>query len=453
MNAAAILADPGYLELKERVIGHTGLAYYESKDQDLAGRILRRFTARGAKDCESYLKLLKSGTAGQQEMDALIAELTIGETYFFRQAEQFEALREMVLPDLIERRRASRCLRIWSAGCATGAEPYSVALVLARDLGHVLDGWDVGILGTDINRHFLTRAREARFDEWAFREGPEDLKTRHFLPEGKQWILRPEHKRGVSFQYHNLVADPPLVRGTPPFDLILCRNVMIYFNAAVVRAIVGSLYDCLAEGGWLLVGHAEPGADVFRAFRHTASPGVYQKIAGSREPVEAAPVCLPAPPVVRSAPPPPAAQKPPATMKKPAAVTGLTVAEVRALADRGEFQAAQAGCRKLLETDGINPAVHFTLALILDHTGSSLEAERSLRRAIYLDRGFVLAHYHLGLAMQKNKDRAPARRAFENVLELLKGKPDQEALADGDGITAGELKEMARMHLELLDSV
>lgn len=436
MKRLRIISDPGYPGLKQHVIENTGLSYYADKDQDLAGRIARRLEARGVQDCTSYRRILD-----EQEMDALIGELTIGETYFYRQPEHFEALRRIVFPDLIERNRSSRRLRIWSAGCATGAEPYSVALLLRLELADMILGWDITILGTDINREFLARASEARFDNWAFRAGPKDLKTRCFQPEGKRWVLRPENKAWVSFQRHNLVKDPCPWQ----FDLILCRNVMIYFSPEVFGATVERLYDCLTEGGWLLVGHAELNAEAFKAFRTVSLSGVtlYQK----SEPLPAAAVePLPA----ASAPVRPPAAKPRKIRLRLKDRAGVTMEEVRSLADRGQWQHAASRCRRLIERDSLNGAAYFILGLILEHTGSAEEAELALRRAIYLDRSFVLPHYHLGLLLQRNRDLKQAGRAFENVIEILKRRPGEEALEHGDGITAGQLKELARMHLELL---
>ena len=192
MKVAAIIATPAYPRLKQYVIEHTGLAYYADKDRDLAERILQRLEVRRLPDCASYLQTLEDGVAGEEEMDELIGELTIGETYFFRQPEQFEALKQTVFPELIERNRSSRRLRIWSAGCATGAEPYSIALLLANEMAEQVRGWDITVLGTDIDREFLARARAATYDNWAFRGCPKDFRTRHFELAGKRWVLRPE---------------------------------------------------------------------------------------------------------------------------------------------------------------------------------------------------------------------------------------------------------------------
>jgi chemotaxis protein methyltransferase CheR len=123
---------------------------------------------------------------------------------------------------------------------------------------------------------------------------------------------------------------------------------------------------------------------------------------------------------------------------------------VRRLADHGEWRQAGVECRKLLETDGLNPLAHFYSALILEQAGAAGEARQELQRAIYLDRKFALAHYHLGLLQQKAKEAARAARSFENVIELLSRHADQQALAFADGMTAAELRELTRAHLEVL---
>ncbi|HYM12730.1 MAG TPA: protein-glutamate O-methyltransferase CheR [Bryobacterales bacterium] len=470
-ESSSLVADPHYGPLKEHLIRSTGLAYYTDKDEDLAGRIGRRLAALGMRDCASYLDILHDPEKGEGELAALAAELTIGETYFFRHSEQFDALRQIVLPDILERNRASRRLRIWSAGCATGAEPYSVAVLLRRDLVDQIAGWEVTILGTDVNRSFLARAREGRFEEWALRATSEDLRHCCFERQGNSWALRPEYREWVSFQYHNLAKHPfpSLVHNLAAFDLILCRNVMIYFGPAVIASIVERFEECLVGGGWLVVGHAEPNTEVFRQFLTVNAPGatLYQKAAGYQKAAavpaplpNVASTWLPIPPAV---PPTPAIELPyaalparqapepkPSPRASPDDLRPDDLPTVLALADRGDWAAASACCRRLLEADGLDPAVHFYHALILEQLGFPGEAELSLRRVLYLDRGFVLAHYHLGLFLQKNRNAAQAVRSFENVLELLCREDDGAVFPGSDGMTVADLKELTRMHLEVL---
>ncbi len=280
-TAGDLVRDPLYLPLKEHVIGSTGLAYYEDKDTQLAERISGRLGQLALPDCTSYLKLLTDPVCGPAELDALIVEITIGETSFFRHREHFDALRDVVLPRLIARNRENRSLRFWCAGCADGPEPYSLAILQKREMAEQLRGWQNTILGTDINRLCLARARDGEFEEWAFRSTPEEVRRNCFRREGKRWHLLPEYREGVSFQYHNLAenAFPSLVNNIAAFDLIVCRNVMIYFGPDRMRKMILRFYDCLAPGGWLLVGPAEPNMTFFKPFLTVNAPGVtlYQK--------------------------------------------------------------------------------------------------------------------------------------------------------------------------------
>lgn len=475
--------DPGYPELKARVIESTGLAYYKDRDEDLSERIARRLSKLGLKDCASYLGLLSEGPAGAQELDELIVELTIGETYFFRYPEQFEALRDIVLPDLAQRRRSSRRLRIWSAGCASGPEPYSLSLLTKRELGQSLAGWDVSILGTDINRRFLAQAREARYGDWALRATPEEIKRSCFSGAKDSWALDPQYKGGVCFQYHNLVKHPfpSLIDNLCAFDLILCRNVMIYLQAEINRRIAAQFHRCLQDGGWLLIGEAEADTRLFRSFLTVNVPGavLYQKKEGASESLPAAPhvgsnalperaeygaaPAAPAPQALPEAPPPPwsAPLLPPEpaphdwkdletgpSPQSPAPARPLE--EVRLLADQGRWEEASELCRRALEKDSLNPLAHFYYALILEQIGLADQSEESLRRALYLERNFVLAHYHLGVLLQKTGRLAASSRSFQNALTLLFRLDKDRAFPEADGIKAGELQELAKMHLEVL---
>jgi chemotaxis protein methyltransferase CheR len=447
--------DPLFPRLKQHVVDATGLSYYANKDADLAHRISRRLEGLGVVDCASYLAVLQDPLRGPSELDALIAEITIGESYFFRHREHFDALRDTVLPDLLKRNRANRLLRVWCAGCADGAEPYSLAILLKGEMAQQLQGWNVTILGTDINRRFLARAREGSFEEWALRSTPGDIRDAWFLKEGKVWKVAPQCKEWVSFRYHNLAEHsfPSLLNNLCAFDLIICRNVMIYFGPELMRKTVGQFHERLAPGGWLLVGPTEPNMTSFTSFHAVNAPGVtlYQKrdqcIQSQSAPEEGEGAFS-----TPSIPP----QFPVACANLPVIETPakenicLTLADVRRHADQGSWEDATRCCEALLERDNLNSTVHFCHALILEQTKNHAAAEKSLRRAIYLDRRYVLAHYYLGLALQTRGDPLQAARSFGNALELLRRRNDADVLADADGITVAELRKLAQTHLEIL---
>lgn len=483
----SVLKDPAFPELKESLIGSTGLVYYADKDSELAVHVARRLARTGRRDCHAYLHLLREKDAGDTELDTLIEDLTIGETYFFRHQEMFDALRDRVLPDVIQRNRDSRHLRIWSAGCATGAEPYSVSILLRREFAARIDGWDVSVVGTDINRGFLAQAREGRYAEWAFRATSPAMKSECFEPADRSWIIKPKYREGVSFQYHNLVQHPvpSLLHHLFAFDVILCRNVTIYFHLDMIRRLLTRFHHCLVDGGWLLVGHAEPNQELFAAYRTVYESGavLYQKgertaaawsddrwptmsdTAAVETPTER-PIVAPwlarpltdgwlvCPPL-----PPSSSQAGPATLAAAPAIAGLGGAAppseleaIRACANRGDLAETARLCEQQLTTDRLNPVIHFYLALVLDQSGQHEEAERSLRRAIYLDRSFTLAHYYLGLLLQKKGNISAAIRSFRNVLELLSRTAADHVFTDGDGIAATELRKLTDMHLTILEA-
>ncbi len=467
MTPSALQSDPGYPRLKAHVIAATGLAYYADKDADLAAKLARRVHARGLRDCAAYLDLLVGEGLPAVELDALIADLTIGETFFFRHREVFDALRSVAVPELIARNRHARRLRVWSAGCSVGAEAYSLAILLKRDFAGELDGWDVEIVGTDINRDFLARARDGRFEDWALRGVPDDLRRACFTRAERTWDIRPEFRAGVSFQYHNLVTHsfPSQLHGLFEFDLILCRNVTIYFSPDIVSRITDNFRECLTDGGWLVVGHAEPNVELFRAFRTVNAPGavLYQReaegvkerrgegesegITSSATPFAPATVFVTPSPLLPFTPSPPCIPTPQAPPAPP------TLPSLKVLADRGAWDEAAERCEELLARDSLNTAAHFWRGLVLEHLGRHADAENSLRRVVYLDRAHVLAHYYLGLFLQRRGQLAPAARAFRNVLQLLDPADPTRTFPDADDITAGELLALTRVHLSTLEAV
>ena len=472
-------ADPGYPALKARIIARTGHHYYADKDDLLFDRLRRRFKACNVADAAAYDARLNEGAG---EWAALEAEITIGETFFFRYAEQFTALRETILPGLIAGRGTERTLRVWSAGCSTGAEPYSVAILLHQLLGPALSDWRVSVVGTDISIAALATARAAEYGRWAMRTLPVEERVRYFhrVPaspgatrEGG-YALRPEFRRMVRFERQNLMS---LLDGTAPdgfdgFDLILCRNVLIYFHAEIVAGIVRALGRRLRPGGWLLIGHAEPhpafagwldavnlpGTVAYRRppesgfapplESRSERPAALRADAASGEPGWAGEALLEAPlessvaEIIRPA----TAAKAPAPIELAPADVGTAGVEaedvvrtVRALADAGDTGAAWRLLRDALAGRPTDAPLRLYEGLLALGFGREAEAERAFRGALYLDRGYVMAHYHLGLLLGSLGRTADARRALDNAVALSQALPPDAALPEGDGARAGEI--------------
>ncbi len=259
-----------------------GLAFTEKRRMELEIGVRRAFAASTCTDLNSYFQLLNDPVNGQLELERLVNNLTVGETHFFRDAGQIDALVNHVLPEIIERRRSIRTLRIWSAGCASGEEPYSIAMLL-KDLIPDIAAWTITILGTDINTHHLDRARRAVYGEWAFREvRSKQYRPRFFTQRGHQYELSQDIRRMVTLSQLNLSEDayPSYDNNTMYMDLILCRNVTIYFPELVTRMVVDRFYNSLVDGGWLVIGHSEHSLSVYQRFTARNFPDaiLYQRL-------------------------------------------------------------------------------------------------------------------------------------------------------------------------------
>ena len=485
--------DAEYPRLKALLILRTGHHYYDDKDGLLWERLRRRFRATGLADAGAYLARLQDARLGEAEWAALEAEITIGETFFFRYAEQFLALRDAILPRLIARNQDSRRLRLWSAGCANGAEPYSLGILLRQILGEALPDWRIHLIGSDINEAVLETARRAQFGRWALRSLSPEALARDFVPDadGRSWTLRPQHRALVRFTRHNLLS---LLDGSSPlqfseFDLILCRNVLIYFHPRVVEQVVRALADRLVPGGWLLLGHAEPNPAFAEFLEVVSLPGTiaYRRpvvpLAAGTVPSPALPPSPTPPPPVAGlaaeppwpavapapepqgiflpgfvvpswAPLPPSAFPPPRPAPPEAAAPGqdpLALRDaVRRLADQGDLAGAQALCQAALAAHPTQAALHFYAAMIARGLGRPGQAEPGFRRALYLDGGFVMAHYQLGLLLLDQGQREAGRRALATASRIAQSLPEDRVLEEGDGMTAGALRQGVRLQLDAL---
>lgn len=467
--AAGFTPDADFLRLKQLIIARTGHFYYQDKDALLWERVRHRLHDTGLRSTGAYLARLEDPALAEAEWAALEAEITIGETFFFRYAEQFAALRGTILPDILARNRERRRLRLWSAGCASGAEPYSLAILLGQLLGDALPEWRLALLGTDLNEAVLRQARRGLYSRWALRALKAEEIARDFTPagDGQRWALRPQHRSLVRFERHNLLS---LLDGTSPlqmneFDLILCRNVLIYFHPEVVERIVRALAERLVEGGWLLLGHAEPNLAFAEFLEVVNLPGTvaYRRPGGAplRPPQAAVPAFtwpepLPPPPVPEPPPPSPRPLPPPrppeAAHPAPTADTRADAAghlrEARTLADRDDLAGARAACRDGLALDPVCPPLHYYEGLVARGLRENAAAEAAFRRALYLRGDFIMAHYQLGLLLL-DEGRAPqGRRALATAARLAAALPGEAALEEGDGMTARQIQDMARLHLE-----
>lgn len=446
-----MLSDDLYQRFATLVRERAGLHYPAQRRADLAYGLQRAAQQLGVADLSQLLALIERSPAAWNEV---IAELTIGETYFFRNAAQFAALREVILPDLIQRRSMVRYLRLWSAGCATGEEPYSLAITLRETLP-ADPPWQISILATDINQRFLARAREALYGSWSFRETPDAVRERYFIPESGRWRLRDEVKRDVVFAHLNLVEPsyPSPQLGIIAFDIIFCRNVLIYFDEPTTQQIVQRLYDSLIPGGWLVVGHAEPNIELYRQFETHNAPGAVLY----RKPLHAppfTPATTVAPVSSKPAPPPlPAPSRPviPATQPvspPPPPSPDELLTQARVAADRGDWSIAQTHVQALLKAYPLFAPAYYLQAQIAEHHGALDEALADYRRSVYLDPHFVMGLIGMaGIFMRLNQPD-PARRALRQAATILDQHPADHIVDPFHDGTAAEVRSYLNLLLQ-----
>ena len=480
------------------IADQVGLHFPQDRWQDLMRGINSAARDSGATDAQSYIDQLMSRSLSKREVEMLASHLTVGETYFFRDEKSFAALEEHVLPELIRLRRdGEKYLRIWSAGCCTGEEPYSIMMLLDRLLPD-LDDWRITLLATDINPRFLDRAASGIYGEWSFRATPLIMREQFFTKTAEgRFKIDPRIRKLVTFAYLNLAVDvyPSLLNNTNGMDIILCRNVLMYFSPKRAQKVFYKLHRCLVEGGWLIVSPIEAPQGLSSEFAREHYSGVffYRKDSNRRN-ITDAPITgrqtekletsyLPPHvskmdeafqwvPAVDSENQPAndityreTAESPPDSLEQTRVLYGQgfyeEAAEVkcsdnieamlllaRTLANSGKLTDALAWCQKVVAADKLNPASHYLFAVILQEQGQVTDAVASLKRALYLDPDFALACFTLGNLARRQGRRKESERHYQHALTILDGYPLDASLPEAEGMTAGRLREIIRLAID-----
>ena len=281
MNSKPVLENGQFHRLRDFIYARSGIFFTENKRYLLETRLGRRIVELGLKSFDGYLNYVKAEGDDHEEIRQIYNAITINETFFFRFQAQLNAFRMRLLPDLIAARQAAKDLRlrIWSAACSSGEELYTVAMILQELLGGEHHRWKINLLGTDISQKAINKAKVARYTPNSFRGGmTEAQKGKFFTQEGNDYQLDKSIVSMARYEYLNLNDESRLKR-LPQFDFIFCRNVMIYFDKAVKRRVIRSLYDGLNHGGCLFLGEAESIHGVSSAFavEHFSGAFSYRK--------------------------------------------------------------------------------------------------------------------------------------------------------------------------------
>ena len=490
------------LRFSKLLLDRYGLHFSSNRRTELEYGIRHAFASSSCASLDEFYKLLVNAESGSVEMDLLVNAVTVSETHFFRDAAQFNALATSILPEIVKHKTSLRTLRIWSAGCASGEEPYSIAMLL-RDVLPDIDSWSITILATDINTTVLERARVASYGQWAFREDRAlALRSRYFHPVGNRFELSPQIKRMVTFSQLNLMEDryPSFETNTMMMDLIICRNVTIYFPQEVTQKVVGRYHNALVNGGWLIVGHSEPSLEIYKEFQPRNFPDtvVYQRDDNAKPktaPFVFAPLQVPVPPgrsatdatptrpilIPRINPQPASASS---TQEESAAQMLAHAGELlefghdqaalnildklaeternnpqvyvllgKVYANRGAWIDAEKNCRRAMEINKLTLDAYYTLGLVLQHQGRLTEATDTMKKVVYLDRNYILGHYHLAGLYREQGLLSNALKSLENALNLLHNLSGDQMIPGSGGVTVSRLRDAIIHQQQTLNKV
>jgi chemotaxis protein methyltransferase CheR len=468
-----VLSDGEFNALARLLHDAAGLAFDHSRRESLSYSVTERMRATGAPDVLSYLSLVRDDA---KERQSLLDEVTIPETHFFRNPPQIRALRKYVLPEILKLATPRKRLRIWSAGCSTGEEPYTLAM-LVRELLPAAAGWDVQILATDVSTRALAAARAGRYAERSFvMTDPVDLQRFFTLDtEVRSWQVRDEIRELVEFRHHNLVTEPP------PFepgqvDLVFCRNVTIYFDRDTTKSLMRRFHGCLRDGGYLFLGHAETLWQVTDAFslmslgdafvyRRQSDDGERRRVLPDRrteeEPrptradrrrgpdnrrgaTEATETVAPKP---RLRPLPAVPTRPAATRTvprhapapPPAPAPADPLVAVRAAVSSGRYGEAADLAAECAIAQPLRAEAHYLHGLALTNLGRDGEALVVLRKVVYLDPQDGFAHFLLGGALERCGEPVAAARSYRAAAATLGGRPLDAVAPELGGRSVAEL--------------
>ncbi|WP_448269630.1 CheR family methyltransferase [Nostoc sp. DSM 114159] len=466
----------------------------------LKKNLLTRIRALGLCSLNDYYQFLVARNQlvpGATEWQELISLLTVTETYFFRDEGQMSLLKNQLLPELIERKRKLSLtqynaangefyrptLRLWSAGCSTGEEAYSLA-ILVKELIPDNQTWDILILGTDINQPAIALAQQGIYSDWSFRTTTEEIKNRYFQSHKKGWKIDPAIQAMVTFQPGNLMQDNFLAYASSihDFDLIVCRNVFIYFDFRAIAQVIDKFYCSLAPGGFLLTGHTELHGQKTEPFQIKNFPqsAVYQRHSLLKEQSKVLNTITPAAIESReteifypslssletdldaSANTQTLLDAAKESLIQEAYADVIQIAQqliavapqhfqayclmAEAYANFGDYSQANQACQQALQISPLAIEPYHLLAQIAEEQGDRDSAKLFLKRIIYLAPNSVTAHLELGSIYEREGNEKQAQKTWRSLLEILQNLP-QEAVDSHNQQTTAQLKAHVLKHL------
>lgn len=441
--------------VREALGTRCGLRSNEVTDAALERSLRQAAKTAGASLENLIANIREPASDGGLALQHLLRKVTVGETTFFRHVEDLDWLRSVVFPSLIARREreGGKRLRIWSAGCATGEEAHTLAILALEALGD--RDWEIQVLGSDINDESLEGARAAEYGEWSFRGVPAALRERWFesVPgrDAPTWRPLASVRDRVEFEYLNLRDPiyPSIFTRTTELDLVLCRNVFLYFFPEAARTCLQRFSQCVVDGGFVLCGPADlfhtPAADVPELVPDKVSPNRLRKGASPPKPKKRAPP--PPSPPARPTPATATAVKPPLAAVTAAAPPSVaaheTASTILALLSTGDYAGATEESKKALVRDPLSLEFARCLALALT-AADEIHSVEAWRKVLYLDPLDPGAHFGLGMALLRTGRRPDARAHFRAVVKFLDGRNNADTIAGPDALPVGWLRSACR---------
>ena len=455
------MSNRAYQKLADIITEKSGINL-RPRDFGRLERILKRRRKKlKAKDLDDYIKYIEKEGA-ISELNILTEEITIPETYFFRDINQCRALEEYILPELIRRKKDKR-IRIWSAGCSTGEEAYTIGIILSKKMAD-LRTWNIEVIGTDISREGIKKAAKGVYTKNSFRGVEQDIIDEFFVRSPNGMVINDDIRGMVQFEIFNIKLDNGLLfpHKYSGFDVVFCRNVLIYFKKATAEMVVRALTNSLGPGGYLVLGHSESAFvpkeiitpirtnDTFiyqRRATEKQNPKPVKQIQNERVLSKEKPVLLPeqksAPKT--NIPPEPADLYQKALLlymdkKYNEAQTELAGLMPHSYVDTdalvllslvqmnmGDLTGAASTVKKARKSDEFSPDIHFLMGLIHEAGAEHENAIKEHQAALFLDNGFFFSHFRLGQVFNRVNMIEDSRRSFRNALETI-GSQDEEKI-------------------------
>jgi chemotaxis protein methyltransferase CheR len=476
------LSDAEFDRFQHLTHERTGIFFGPRRRNELQRHIHAILKKQIAPDMNTLYQKLAQQKTNSPIWDCYIDTIIVGETYFFREKLLFQALQQKILPDIIARHQKDKVLRIWSAGCSTGEEPYSLSILLDQLLGSEINLWRIFILATDINKPSLKKGIDGLYRKWSLRQTPENIVLTYFQKENELYRIRKDIQKRVMFSYLNLKDPvyPALSTCTHAMDLILWRNVAIYLSDTVIADVLKRFYQCLLPLGYFNIGASEAGymGETQFVSKQYSGTFIYQKL-----PIPQQSSPLPVYPVKNTTRPKKGLEfnktfrfqtDPPKPKPKLAQQSILEMAQqsanirnysqaiaqyrsylnknsndadvwyqlARVYANSGDLAHAKEACLSAIDHNPLLVEAYYISGLINEENGEIDEAIQDYKKTLYLQSDFVLAHYHLAMVYLQIKDDQQAERHRIHAIRILSRRSGDETLLDADDLTVAQLLAM-----------